>query len=254
MSKRCDYTGNREDALMNYLYRELDPRASTMFESHLSECGVCREEVAELRGVRAELRLWTPPEADALVTVPANRFGHRPWWQEIPLWAQVGAAFLCLGVGAGIANVNVQYAGGRLTVHTGWSRAAAADPASNVASLSPATAEAPWRKDLSSLERALRTDFQPPAGGAARSSAGSASSTDDVLKRVRALVAESERRQQRELALRIAEVFRDVQAQRQADLVKIDRSLSFLQNNTGVEVMRQRQLINSLAVRVSQKQ
>ena len=68
------------------------------------------------------------------------------------------------------------------------------------------------------------------------------------------LFRSSERKQQRELALRIAEVFHDVQTQRQADLVKIDRSLSMLQNNTGVEVMRQRQLINSLAVRVSQKQ
>ena len=62
------------------------------------------------------------------------------------------------------------------------------------------------------------------------------------MRRVRALVDESEKRQQRELALRVAEVLRDVNAQRQADLVKIDRSLGAVQNNLGVEVMKQRQI------------
>jgi hypothetical protein len=79
-------------------------------------------------------------------------------------------------------------------------------------------------------------------------------SDKDVMVRMRALVADSERRQQRELALRIAEVFRDVQAQRQSDLVRIDRSLGLMQNSTGIEVARQRELLNSLAVRVSQRQ
>ena len=70
---------------------------------------------------------------------------------------------------------------------------------------------------------------------------------------MRALIDESERRQQRELALRVAEVMRDLDTQRRADLVKIDRSLGVVQNNTGVEVMKQRELLNYL-VRVSQKQ
>ena len=70
---------------------------------------------------------------------------------------------------------------------------------------------------------------------------------------MRQLVQESERRQQRELALRVAEVARDLQGQRQADLVKIDRSLGLIQNRTGMEVMRQQQLLNNL-LRVSQKQ
>jgi hypothetical protein len=74
-----------------------------------------------------------------------------------------------------------------------------------------------------------------------------------VLRRVRALLDESEKRQQRELALRVAEVVRDVNAQRQADLVKIDRSLGVVQNNLGVEVMKQRQSLN-LLYRASQRQ
>jgi hypothetical protein len=78
--------------------------------------------------------------------------------------------------------------------------------------------------------------------------------SDEVIRRFRTLVRDSEQRQQRELALRVAEVARDVQAQRQADLVRIDRTLGVLQNNTGIAVRRQEQLLNSLAVRVSQRQ
>ena len=73
---------------------------------------------------------------------------------------------------------------------------------------------------------------------------------------MRALVEESEKRQQRELALRIAELLRDVNAQRQADLVKIDRTLGAVQNNVGIEVMKTRQQINQmdLMYRASQRQ
>ena len=60
------------------------------------------------------------------------------------------------------------------------------------------------------------------------------------------IIEESERRQERELALRVAEVVKDVNAQRQADLVKIDRSLGFIQSSTYGEQMKQRELVNYL--------
>src|SRR2546430_2200766 len=63
---------------------------------------------------------------------------------------------------------------------------------------------------------------------------------NDVLRRVHAIVDESERRQQGELALRLAEAVREVSAQRQADLVRIDRNIGAMQNNTGREMLRQR--------------
>ena len=68
---------------------------------------------------------------------------------------------------------------------------------------------------------------------------------------MQALIDESERRQQRELALRVGEVLRDVNGQRQADLVQIERSLGAIQSNTGVEMMRQRETINNILVRTS---
>jgi hypothetical protein len=74
----------------------------------------------------------------------------------------------------------------------------------------------------------------------------------EALRRVRTLVEESERRQQRELALRLAEAIRDVNAQRQADLVRIDRNIGAVQNNTGREMLRQRsEMLNYVTVRTS---
>ena len=115
---------------------------------------------------------------------------------------------------------------------------------------------------VAALERQLRTEFRASGapGGAMQlanvqtgSAAANGARDGELLRRVRALVEESERQQQRELALRVAQVIRDVNAQREGDLVKIDRSLGLIQSNTGVEAMKQRELLNYL-VRVSQKQ
>ncbi len=110
---------------------------------------------------------------------------------------------------------------------------------------------APWTSDLAALERELRgaIDARP----AAASTASSAGSDDATLRRVRQLVQDSERRQESELALRVAEAVRELQMQRQADLVKIDRTLGLMQNRTGIEVMRTQRQMNSLAQQVSQR-
>ena len=74
----------------------------------------------------------------------------------------------------------------------------------------------------------------------------------EALRRVRALVDESERRQQRELALRLGEAMREVNAQRQEDLVRIDRNIGAMQSNTGREMLRQRsEMLNYVTVRTA---
>jgi len=69
------------------------------------------------------------------------------------------------------------------------------------------------------------------------------------VRRLKAIVDESERRQQREIALRVAELMKDLSAQRQSDLRLIDMK----QDQTGVEVLRTRQQMNFLLQRVSQR-
>jgi hypothetical protein len=255
----CTYDG-RDDLLIGYLYDEIEPAQRAAFTAHLNGCGRCTRELNALRGVRTTLASWAPPEpARALAIVPAAASHqaqtaspeprHSRSWHDVPGWAQVAAAILVLGVSAAVANVDVRRDDRGWTLRTGWSKPAAV-PAPAVAVQSTVTPATPWRADLSALEAQLHAEMkavQPRAVPAA------AISDADLQRRVRAIVEESERRQERELALRVAEVVRDVNAQRQADLVKIDRSLGLIQSSTYGEQMKQRELVNYL-LKVSQKQ
>lgn len=270
-SSFCGYDGDREDALIACLYDDgTDGPERALFEAHLFTCASCREELAALRGVRSQLARWAPPEpAIGTIRNPPHAIGNpqsasaMPWWRQVPAWAQVAAALLFLGVSAAIANLDVRYDASGLNVRTGWMQTPAAAPlegapaGGGTAALTSTDAATPWRAELAALEQQLRTEMrsvrtaaaQPPAAMRAAAPMSDA----DLVKRVRALVDESEKRQQRELALRVAEVVRDVATQRQADLVKIDRTLGVVQNNLGVEVLRDRQRLDIL-YRASQRQ
>ena len=84
--------------------------------------------------------------------------------------------------------------------------------------------------------------MMPAAAAAGRPVAGEA----EILRKVRALIDETERRQQRELALRLAQAITDMNAQRQADLRRVDLTLNRVENNLGVEVMKNRQSMQYL--------
>lgn len=255
----CTYDG-RDDLLVAYLYDEMDAADRSAFSAHLSGCGRCTRELTALRGVRSTLSTWAPPEPRVITKYEPRAARYEPRvttrsWHDVPAWAQVVAALLVLGVSVGIANVEVRRDSTGWTLRTGWSKV----PAPNAASAPPTPASAPWRADLTALERQLRTEFQPLSSASSTARAVPAAApantmTDaELQRRVRAIIDESERRQERELALRVAEVVKDVNAQRQADLLKIDRSLGFIQSSTYGEQMKQRELVNYL-LKVSQKQ
>jgi hypothetical protein len=252
----CGYPGDREAALVAYLYDDgADATERRLFEAHLATCVHCRDELDAIRGVRTQLARWAPPEPAFAVTngnpQTAMRNARSTWWREIPAWAQVAAALLFLGVSAGIANLDVHYDATGLNVRTGWSQPTPSAPDARPAAFasSPVSSGpeggAPWRADLDALERQLKSELRPAAADA---------DSKELLRRVRVLLDESEKRQQRELALRVAAVIRDVTAQRQADLMKIDRTLGAVQNSLGVEVMKDRQRLNSLMIRTSGRQ
>jgi hypothetical protein len=253
----CGYI-DRDETIVAFLYDDLDAGSRRDFEAHVLTCAVCREEVAGLQSVRAQLARWEPPlvvSRQSSVVSPSRQ----SWWRTMPAWAQVAAALLFVGVSAGIANLDVRYDQNGLTVRTGWSQARDGSGGSGRSSGSDvalAAQEAPWRSDLAALEQQLKTEFHasPASSSIGPQSVRVASSGDaETLRRVRALLDESEKRQQRELALRVAEVLRDVNAQRQADLIKIDRNLDGMQNKLGVEVFQQRQSLNYF-MRVNQRQ
>jgi hypothetical protein len=259
----CTYGGDREQTLIAYLYDDIDPAERGLFDAHLVTCGRCRRDIEALDGVRTQLARWSPPEPDfASIHNPRSAIRHdrsTSWWRAAPAWAQVAAALLFLGVSAAIANLDVRYDRNGLTMRTGWSKGAN-PPAASVANAPDAAKgaalDAPWRAELTALEAQLRAEIRSTRATAPQSvqpRPAAAPADADLLRRVRTLIDESERKQQRELALRVAEVFRDVTAQRRADLSKIDRNLGFIQSTTGVEMMKQRETINYL-VKVSQRQ
>ncbi len=270
----CGYSGDRDGALVAYLYDDINPIERASLEAHLATCARCRTELDELGGLRTQLGTWAPPEPARAFAYATRSAGERPaglWSRlgEIPAWAQVAAALLVLGVSAGIANLDVRYGPDGLTVRTGWSndvargssRAPSVDEAARLkprATPEPrAPTDAQWRADLAALEQQLRGEFRAADAASRTAMARTAAAPGgpgvndaELMRRIRVLIADSERKQQSELALRIAGVFRDVTAQRNADLVRIDRSLGIVQSNTGVEVAKQRELLNYL-VRVS---
>lgn len=266
----CTFGERRGEVLIAYLYDDIDSRDRTAFERHLSTCAPCRLEIGALSDVRHGLAGWAAPDvADGIggtaprsalrLVEPAKSKGWRVL-ADAPIWMQAAAAMLVVAASLGLANINLTYTHEGLSVTTGWMRPAPGAPV-NAAVQPAASALAPWRADLTALEQQLRQQITakpalalaPAAPAAPAPRATTAPDEEAVMKRVRALLEESERHQQSELALRVAEMARDSQAQRQADLVRIDRTLGFLQSRTGVEVMRTQQQLNNLAQRVSEQ-
>jgi hypothetical protein len=254
----CIYP-SRDELLVSYLYDDIEPAERTAFDAHVAACSGCRRELAALRGVRSTLSAWAPPElratSDGLRATGDEPPASSRWWRDIPAWAQVAAAVLVLGASVGVANLDVHYDHAGLTVRTGWMKTSA-PPAQVAVPRADGVVQnvaAPWRADLTALEQQLRSEIRAVPSPRAIPAASVASSMSDaeLQRRVGSILQASERRQERELALRVAELVKDVNAQRQADLVKIDTSLGFIQRNTYGEAMKQRELINYL-VKVSQ--
>lgn len=250
----CNYR-DRESALMAYLYDDITSEERAAFETHLTTCARCRVELNGFSAVRTKLALWQVesqkskveslvPSAQSLVP---SQESPATSWSRIPVWTQFAAAVLVLGVAAGAANLNVHYdAQSGLNVRTGWMSATV--PTGPAAQPAPILADAASRAELTTLEQQLRAEIR--AISANTTPRASVASDGEVLRRVRGMLDETERRHERELALRVAEVIRDVNAQRQADLVKIDQNL----NQGRVEVLRNRQMLDYYMQRVSRPQ
>ncbi len=258
----CGYTADRDETLVAYLYGEIDPAQRSAFEAHLATCERCRHELTMMEDVRHQLQAWTVPEATpSVIHDVGNEPGaasvrQRPsaWGllREVPAWAQVAAALVFLGVSAGVANLNVRYDRNGLTILTGWSQAQATATDANAEPRAPegnASAEVPWRADLDALEGRLKAELTSSRALTVPTADGSRSShalDAETLRQVRTLVRESERKQQNELALRIAEVMREFDTKRGTDLVNINQTLRAMQSNTGIEVLKQREALSRL--------
>src|SRR5262245_37581175 len=222
----CNYSGKRDEAIVAYLYGEMEGDERVLFDRHVMACAPCRAELSDLGAVRSSLARSVSPELAGHVPfdigIPRPSLNVVPAARSIPFWAQAIAATLILGVAGGVANLDVSYNGASgLSVRTGWMHPVDANktqsdaPRATAAAVTPSPA--PVSTDLAAFERRLRDalDQRPVASTVAVSPAGD----EALMRRVRQMVQESERRQESELALRMAEAVRELQMQRQADLV-----------------------------------
>ena len=157
----------------------------------------------------------------------------------MPAWAQAAAAAAIFTTG-----LTLGAAHGALPAVAGLAASKPQPVAAAASTTAPVT-----RAELAALEQRLRSELgrQTPVQPA------TAAATDaHLLDHVRVMIDESEQRQRRELAFRTAEMMRDLDAQRNDDLARIDRTLGQMDGTTGVEVAQQRQMLNYL-MRVSQR-
>jgi hypothetical protein len=246
------------------LYGEIDADLRREVERHLRTCSACALEAEGLQAVRHDLQSWQPPESElGFATVPhalqkpASVARPSRWavLGNMPAWAQVAAAALVIAVGAGIANVHVRYGNDGLVVTTGWM-----SPVMPAAIPSPATVTPAedWRPALAALEQNLRSklaeldDAPAPAAAASRDNQAKGE-TQVILRRVQTLLAESERRQREEMALRLTQTYRDWDMQRRGDILRIEQRLGTLQGRTFKTEAGQTEVINYLR-RVSAQQ
>jgi hypothetical protein len=243
---------------VSYLYDECAPNERRAISTHVAICRECAEELTSLGATREHLATWIPPEAQLgfrIVSDSPSSNVLRPsrWWQKpMPAWAQAAAVALIFATGVTLGTLRgVTSPSDRGPTGIVPQQVNATTPAANTTSVT--------RADLAALEQRLRSELSPIRS---TSTAVSASNTIDpaaaasgdarLLERVRAMIQDSEQRQQRELALRTAEVVRDFDAQRRDDLTRIERTMGQMDGTTGVEVAQQRQMLNYL-MRVSQR-
>ena len=265
-----------KELLVSYLYDDLGDGDRARFDTHLRVCAECRAELNALRGVRADLISWSPPqpafgvrvvsEPRIPTVVPLTPRSDRPaswrgWWT--PAAGLAAAAVLVLAAAAGLARIEVQSGPDGVTVRTGWGGSPAPSAGQGVGAGStgdvatrdvrlPVLADAEAIATLDSRLRALEAATrESPVRNA---SAMSARTSDaEIIRRVRDMLAQSETKQQGELALRIAQVISDVDAQRVADLAQIQKGLRGIEASVSAEGAQHRELTNYILTSARQK-
>ncbi|HEX6465311.1 MAG TPA: zf-HC2 domain-containing protein [Vicinamibacterales bacterium] len=233
-----------KEQLVALLYDDLNDMDRAKVEMHLRACEPCREELAALRGVRVDLAAWTPAMPDLGFRIvrdvkPATRPSWRAWWT--PAAGLAAAAALVLAAALSIAHVEIHRGPDGITVRTGWPTSAPAVAASNVGvpramlasdvfvpndQINPAGLAGIVQR-IDALEATLK---QAPLTRNA-SMVSARASDEEMIKRVREMLAQSEAREQGELALRIGQVIRDFDNLRRADMASIQTGLARLDAN-----------------------
>jgi hypothetical protein len=239
MSERfeCGDTG----ALVAYLYEECGPDLRAVIAGHLTRCETCASEIDGLSWIRKRLAVWTPPAAELGFQLPAPVEPPRlAWWRApLPAWAQAAAALIIFGTGLSI----------------GLTREVAPVTQPRSTQVAAPAADGASRTDLVRLEERLKAEMSQMRTAVAMPAPKATVSTDEIMKRVEALMAQSEERQRREFTLRSVELARDIEAQRRIDMASVREAVGQFQGVTGTEIRQQREAIDRInnLIRISQQ-
>ncbi len=232
---------DNHDALLDYLYEEGDPAERLRIATHLQECAACSVAVLEFQNVRGMLSDWTPPAA------PSSDSGSSQDRRTVAERERGSGSARSLVVGVGprhderngrgpqvraglgplsrprppllfvsgmaVSQLNVDYrmaADGGLRSSCAGTLRRRSHSRTEWIMLPPERAAVRMTRSM----RRLRRDSSKNASSA---------DTEDLLQRVRAMIDQSEQRQQRELALRLSQVAREVETQHQADVLRIQQ-------------------------------
>ena len=238
------HIADNHDALLDYLYEEGDPAERLKIAKHLQECAACSVAVLEFQNVRGMLRYWTPPGSalgfrvvqdgafsptsvasptpGAAVDQGARSGAWLAWLPAPHLREYRGARrrlrSCCSLRGMAVSQVTVDYEDGRVVVSGRSARPAVNTRASSI-TLPPQAASDVTSPNPGVTPQPVPADRYPV-------------DTEVLLQRVRSMIDQSEQRQQRELALRLSQVTREVDTQHQADLLRIQQDFGHQQEAT----------------------
>ena len=254
---RSPYCGD-PGALVSYLYNDGSAEELAAIGAHVQVCDACTAEIASLGDTRDVLSTWSPPQTELGLTLSASDAlpvsspspapmpsmvmavaDDLPWWrQSTPVWMQAVAATMVFAAGMAI----------------GTGRGVSSPSSGTNASAAPTSAPAVGvsRSELTALEERLRGELTRLSSASTPAQPVAVRNTDDeaMTKRFRALLSDSEERQRGELALRTAQLLRDIEIQRQVDVATLRNDIGKIQGATGAELRRQRDLTDQLINRV----
>ena len=193
-------TCDRRENLVAYLYGECEAAEREQIESHLAACESCAAEIGALRSARRSLAAWAPPEADLgfrIVSDPPR--GEGLWWRRVsqrPAWG-FAAAVACVVAAFAAGAVDLRWEGDGVVIRMGRPAAGGAVTAVT-ASAAPEAAGAPDAAD------------------------------DALMRRIRTLIEQSERRQQQEFATRLLALAQEFDLQRREDQMRVQQEVGVL--------------------------
>jgi hypothetical protein len=204
------------DRMLDVLYGEASEPDRRAVEAHQAACAECRQELNAFRRLRRDLAGWTVPAAVG----PRRTRAVAPWL------AVAASAVLAVGAAVGLARAEVR------RDQAGWSVRLGPTAAALQARLDEQ--EQRHRREMGELR--ARLEQARPEGGAARL----------VPAEVRALLEQSERRQQERLLQALAELNERSDAQRRYDLAQVSAGFSYLDGKASLHAARTTELVGQV--------